>query len=251
MPDVTGMTLQDADSEISGKNLKPQPVATWVSPAAIAGNVVRTDPTPGASASPGSTVQVFAPTGTYELTPVSQSAVWTATSDFHPPFLTLTFPGIESDSAGAALLTGTVTLANGAVVTQALETHPPPLTGAYINGIYTLPDAAIGKEQFRAYISFRQGTGGKIRYQVVAIAGNGSQVIKSDDTLDTAANPVTPVTADLPAGTVKVALKVTALDNTPATDDVIWVNPLIEEANAPPEPKPTPTPGPGTSSSSP
>ena len=174
--------------------------------------------------------------------PASQSANWTATSESQPPFIALTFGGSESDNTGAALLTGPVTLANGAVITQALETHPPPVLDGYIKGVYTLPSSAIAMEQFRADISFRQGTGGMIRYQVIAIDGNGSQQTETDHTLDTA-SPVTPVTADIPAGTAKVALIVTALDNAAPNDDVIWVNPRIEEANAPGEPlEPTATP---------
>ncbi len=104
VPDVTGSALADAEAAISSKNLKPQPQASWVSPPAIAGNVVRTNPTAGASASPGSTVQVFAPTGTDTLMPVSQSASWTATSQFQPPAITLAFGGSESANTGAALI---------------------------------------------------------------------------------------------------------------------------------------------------
>ena len=193
VPDVTGSALPDAEAAISSKNLKPQPQASWVSPSAIAGNVVRTDPTAGASASPGSTVQVFAPTGTDTLMPVSQSASWTATSQFQPPAITLAFGGSESANTGAALMTGPVTLANGVVITQALETHPPPLTNGYIKGVYSLSPAEIGGEQFRADIGFRQGTGGMIRYQVIAIDGNGSQQTKVDRTLDAATNQVAQV----------------------------------------------------------
>jgi hypothetical protein len=252
VPDVTGSALADAEAAISSKNLKPQPQASWVSPPAIAGNVVRTDPTAGASASPGSTVQVFAPTGTDTLMPVSQAASWTATSQFQPPAITLAFGGSGSANTGAALMAGPVTLANGVVITQALETHPPPLTNGYIKGIYSLSPAEIGGEQFRADIGFRQGTGGMIRYQVIAIDGNGSQQTKVDRTLDAAANQVAQVIADLPAGTAKVALVVTALDNAPANDDVIWVNPRIEEANAPAEPlQPTAPASPTPSSSGP
>jgi len=252
VPDVTGSALPDAEAAISSKNLKPQPQASWVSPSAIAGNVVRTDPTAGATASPGSTVQVFAPTGTNTLMPVSQSASWTATSQFQPPAITLAFGGSESANTGAALMIGPVTLANGVVITQALETHPPPLTNGYIKGVYSLSPAEIGGEQFRADIGFRQGTGGMIRYQVIAIDGNGSQQTKVDRNLDAAANQVAQVVADLPAGTSKVALVVTALDNAPANDDVIWVNPRIEEANAPAEPlQPTAPASPTPSSSGP
>lgn len=252
VPDVTGSALPDAEAAISGKNLKPQPQASWVSPPAIAGNVVRTDPTAGASASPGSTVQVFVPTGIDALMPASQSASWTATSQFQPPSITLAFGGNESDNTGAALLTGSVTLANGVVITQALETHPPPLMNGYIKGIYSLSTAAIGGEQFRADIGFRQGTGGMIRYRVIAIDGNGSLQTKADHTLGAAVNQVAQVIADLPAGTAKVALVVTALDNAPANDDVMWVNPRIEEANAPAEPlQPTAPASPTPSSSGP
>jgi hypothetical protein len=252
VPDVTGSALPDAEAAISSKNLKPQPQASWVSPSAIAGNVVRTVPTADAFASPGSTVQLFAPIGTDELMPASKFANWTATSQFQPPSITLAFGGNESDNTGAALLTGPVTLANGAVITQALETHPPPLTNGYIQGVYSLSPAAIGGEQFRAAISFRQGTGGMIRYQVIAIDGNGSQQTKVDRTLDATASQVAQVIADLPAGTTKVALVVAALDNAPANDDVIWVNPRIEEANAPVEPlQPTASASPTPSSSGP
>lgn len=146
------------------------------------------------------------------------------------------FGGNENDNTGAALLTGPVTLTTGVVITQALETHPPPLTNGYIKGVYSLSPSAIGGEQFRADIGFRKGTGGMIRYQVIAMDRSGSQQTKVDRTLDAAAGQVAQVIADLPAGTAKVALVVTALDSTPANDDVVWVNPRIEEANAPAEP---------------
>ena len=235
VPNVTGEALGQAEADITSKNLKPQAEASWASQSAVAWNVARTDPTAGASASPSSIVQVYVPTGTDELMLVSQSAQWTATSRFQPPFITLAFGGHETDNTGAALLTGTVTLENGVVVTQALETHPPPLTNGYIAGVYSLSPNAINGEQFRTDIGFRQGTGGSIQYQVIAIDGNGSQHTMTSGTHGAGTNQLTPVTANLPAGTAKIALVVTALDNTPTNDDVIWVNPRIEEANAPPE----------------
>jgi PASTA domain len=241
VPDVTGETLQHADADISSKNLKPQPRAFWAGASAIASNVVRTDPTAGASVSSGSIVTVYVPIGTDGLIPASQTAQWTATSAFQPPAIVLSFGGKETDNTGAALLTGTVTLESGVVVTQALEAHPPPLTGGYIKGVYTLSPATIGAEQFRADIGFRQGTGGMISYQVVATEENGAQQEVAKGTHG-AGTQLTPVIGDLPAGTAQVTLVVTALDSAPANDDVIWVNPRIEEANAPAEGiQPTPS----------
>ena len=45
-----------AEGDLTSKNLKPHPQASWVGPPAVAGNVARTDPTAGVSASHPATV---------------------------------------------------------------------------------------------------------------------------------------------------------------------------------------------------
>jgi hypothetical protein len=163
------------------------------------------------------------------------SAQWTATSQFAPPSASLQ-EGQQNASTGAAFVVTQVALEDGTVANQALETLPPPLTNGTITGLYTLPNATISEEQFRADIGFPQGTptGQMIAYQVIAIAGGSAEVVSSA-THGSGTNQVPSIAAVLPTGTTAVKLVVTALDSTPAHDDIVWVGPQIEEANAPGE----------------
>jgi hypothetical protein len=259
VPDVTGETLPSAESQLRDRNLKPQPQASSVTTSAVPWNVVRTEPTASASASPGSTVLVFVPTGQEDLVAeAATDALWTATSQLTPPTANLKFGGNEADNTGAVFLAGPVTLESGGVATssQALETHPPPLMGGFIKGVYTLKHETISGEQFRADIGFRKGTGARIEYEVIATEADGSQSVLVKKEHD-AGSSLTRVEKDLPSRTTNITLVVTALDLTPASDDVIWVDPRIEEANASPAPllptvspsasprqSPSPSPGP-------
>jgi PASTA domain len=235
VPDVTGNSLQSAEAILSNQHFVPQPQASYDGPSASPGAVAGTNPTAGASASPGSTVQVIVPTGTYDLASSAPSARWTATSEFQPPSITLPFGGPETANTGAVLLPQQVTLEDGTVPREALETVPPPLKNGIISGLYTLSNTVIAGEEFRADIGFRQGTGGQIEFQIIATEANGSdRVIYTG--VHYAGTPLADVAVPLDAGTTQLTLSVQALDLRQSRDDVIWVDPRIEEANAPAEP---------------
>jgi hypothetical protein len=236
VPDVTGESLDQAKTALLNQHLVPQPQAFYNGPSATALNVVRTSPASNVVVPPGSTVQVLVPTGTYNLVSAAPSAQWTASSQFTPPTANLQFGGPENNGAGAVLLLPQVALEDRTMAPEALETHPPPVMNSFITGVYTLPAATIAGEQFRADIGFRQGTGGKIRYQVIAVGTDRSQQIVADNTHDAGTGQMANVNGNLPPGTMYIALRVIALDLTPAQDDAVWVGPGIEEANAPTEP---------------
>jgi PASTA domain len=246
VPNVTGDSLQAAETTLSNQHFVPQPQASYDGTSAPPGAVVGTNPTAGASASPGSTVQVIVPTGTYDMASAAPSAQWTATSEFQPPFIALPFGGQETANTGAVLLPQQVTLEDGTIPREALETVPPPLTNGVISGVYKLPNPIIAGEQFRAEIGFRQGTGGQIEFQVIATEADGSAQAMYTG-VHNAGTPLADVAVALDAGTTQITLRVQALGSTPSKDDVIWVDPCIEEANAPAEPA-RPTASPSSSS---
>ena len=225
VPDVTGETLQEAETALRNQHLVPQPQAFYSGPSATAGNVVRTSPAANVVVPPGSTVQVLVPTGTTDLVSAAPSAQWTASSQFTPPTANLQFGGPENNSAGAVLRLPQVALEDRTMAAEALETHPPPVMNAFITGVYTLPAATIAGEQFRADIGFRQGTGAKIRYQVIAVEAGGPQRTVADDTHDAGTGRMANVHVDLPPGTTHIALRVIALDLTPAQDDAVLGRP--------------------------
>ena len=67
---------------------------------------------------------------------MASSAQWTATSEFRPPSITLQFGGQEITNTGTVFLPRQVTLEDGTIPKQALETVPPPLTnGVIISGV--------------------------------------------------------------------------------------------------------------------
>jgi hypothetical protein len=217
-------------------------------------NVVRTNPAAGTAVSPNSTVQVLIPIQHFDMVLNAAQAQWTATSQITPPSATLT-AGTQTGSAGQIFSVTPATLENGWGAVEALETLPPPVPGGTITGLYKLADATIDQEQFRADIGFRAGTptGQMIQYQVIAIAGGSTSVVL-DGTHSSDSHQVDSLTKLLPAGTTMIELVVKTLDSTTAQDNIVWVSPRIEEANAPPEtvltpPSATPSTTPPTSPS--
>jgi hypothetical protein len=249
---VTGDTLQQADAALTAVHLVPQHQAFYDSSSPGGTNVVRTNPAAGTAEPPNSTVQVLVPVQHYDMVSAATQAQWTATSQITPPSATLT-AGTQTGSAGQVFAVTPATLENGFGAIQALETLPPPVPGGTITGLYKLPNATIDQEQFRADIGFRNGTptGQMIQYQVIAIAGASTSVVL-DGIHSSDPHQVDSLTKVLPAGTTMIELVVKTLDSTTAQDDIVWVSPRIEEANAPPEtiltpPSATPPTSPPTS----
>jgi hypothetical protein len=209
---------------------------------------VRTNPPASATVQAGNTVQVLVATGTYDMFPAASSAAWSATSQYQPPSISLSFGGRERDPIGAVLAVPQAVLEDGTATQEELEAHPPQVTDDAIWGTYALPNPLLAGEVFLADIGFRHGTGGKIGYQVIEYKANGSQRVLGSG-IHAAGGQLSSVSVNLTAGGTKIELFVEALDSTPAKDNAIWVDPRIEAANGPPLPArstapPSPSPSP-------
>jgi hypothetical protein len=250
---VVGEPLTQAQADLQKQGLVPAAQASY-SPSTQPDHVVNTNPTPGATVSPGSRVQVLVATGTTQLARTAPSANWTATSFFHPPFITLHFPGQPTDTDGTAFPASGITLEDGSTAgPESLETIPPNAVGTAIRGIFTLKQPPIAGQVFRALVGFPQGTtGGKIRWQIFATDSAGYDHIIDHGTHEAGTGQLTPVQVSLDdyPGATKIALRVVAIDS-PSQDDVVWVDPRIEEFGAPPPPQPTPSPTPTPTPSGP
>lgn len=249
MPDVTGDTLQLADSTLKDAGLVPQHVAFFDSSSPGSTNVVRTSPAANTAVSTGSHVQVFVPIQHYDMIAAATQAKWTATSQVTSPSATVS-AGTQTGTAGQVFVLMPATLEDNSVASPALVTVPPPVQGYTISGRYELGGPGMEQEIFRADLGFRQGTpaGESIRFQVVAIA-NGSSTVVDSGLHDSGSGQVVHVKGLLPVDTTAVVLNVTVLDATTTPDQILWAAPLIEESNASPPPErpkasvspPTPT----------
>jgi len=230
---VAGQSISQAKETLKGQGFVPV-VQAFYDPSTPPGNVVKTIPAANSVASPGSKVQVFVDTGTYQLAPVASSASWTARS-FVSEITDLHFPGKPTDTIGTAFSASGAPLEDGSTAPPAsLEIIPPNVVGFAIRGAFDLPQRIIAEQHFRALIGFRQGTGGKIKWQIITTGKDEQDRIIDSGTHNSGTNQLIPVDADLTkyAGAKNIALRVVAIDS-PSEDDVVWVDPRIEEWNAP------------------
>ena len=133
-------------------------------------NVVRTDPTADAIASPGSTVQVFAPSGTDTITPVVTAATGRPprSSSLRPA--PLAFGGQRrARNTGACRDGRPVTLEDGMVATPGARDRPPPVASGYHQRACTRsqrPTIGPGAVPRRYRLPAGNRAGQMIRYQV-------------------------------------------------------------------------------------
>jgi hypothetical protein len=247
---VVGEPLSQAKADLRKQGLVPAAQAFY-DPSTTPGNVVKTMPAPDTVASPGSRVQVFVDTGTTLFAPLASSASWTARS-FVSGIANLQFPGQPTDTNGTAFSASGVTLEDGSTApATSLETIPPDVMGFALRGAFTLQHPIIAGQVFRAFIGFPQGTtAGKIRYQIITTDAAQNDHIIGRGIHEAGTGQLTPVEVPLTkyAGATNIALRVVAIDS-PSQDDVVWVDPRIEEWNAPSRlplqtasPSPTPSP---------
>ena len=232
---VAGESVQQAQTTLTGQGLMPAVQALYDA-STQPGTVVKTDPPAGTTAHTGDRIQVLVDTGPNQLALAASSAQWTATAlTGSSATVTLTFPGQPGDTAGAAFPAGPAALEDGTIAPAAsVETIPPDLVNTAIRGTFTLKQPIIAGQHFRTLVGFLKGTGGSIQYQVIVTDADGTEHIVESQIHNANTHQLAAVDVDLSsyAGDREIALRVMALGS-PSLDDIVWVNPRIEEWNAP------------------
>ena len=229
---VAGQPISQAKETLKGQGFVPV-VQAFYDPSTQPGNVVNTKPPPGTPLTPGSTVTVQVRTGPTELAPLASSAQWTATN-FVLGTAGLTFDQPTAKDGSALSVGPSVTLEDGSTnLSASLETIPPDVMNFAIRGAFKLPQPIIAGQVFNALVGFRQGTGGKIGYEIHIINKTGDHIV-GEGIHEAGTDQLEKVQVDLSnyAGKKNIALRVEAIDS-PGQDDVVWVDPRIEEWNAP------------------
>lgn len=117
---------------------------------------------------------------------------------------------------------------------QVVQTDPPNQDGGVVTGTFTLTHPIIKGERFRASIGFPQGTTGTISYSV-SVMENGTPQTVDPGGQHTEDGTLVSINDSLNnfVNATQLILSVTAVSPS-GIDQVVWVNPRVEPANAPP-----------------
>jgi hypothetical protein len=185
-----------------------------------------------ASASASASTPPPPPVAPYDLTSNVMSATWTTVSPAGT-LATTVQPGngCQVGTSGAVFTLMQVPLQNGTTVPTALETIPPGHESASIGGVYMLQNPTVAGEVFRANVGFCQGVGAGSLEQYSVVVGSQQQQVASG-TLDSNTGSLAQVDANLPVGTTQIELRVMNVVASNSEGDVVWVDPIVEPANA-------------------
>lgn len=175
----------------------------------------------------------------------ASSATWTSfssTGQMSLPVGTNTGcrTGAASSNQGAVLTAQPAVLQDGTQASTALEADPPTQASGYLVGVYTIPATQPG-EVFRAEVGFCWGAASGAQETAAVLVGSAQQSEWSQP-LTASNGPLTSVNVYLPTGTTQISLEVMTPQGATVSGDVVWVDPVVEGANAPsPSPRPTVT----------
>ena len=178
-----------------------------------------------------------APTGTPTSTPTPAPSASTALS---------TGSGCQSGTALTTASQGIVytdtqtELEDETLASTVLETDPPEVVYASIQGLYTFLATPAGESFFRAQVGFCWGSYSADASEYVAVTEPGLSQPLWQDTLFPS-NQLTSISVPLSAGTTQLELVVQNTQS--STADVVWWDPRVEAQNAAqPSTRPTVTP---------
>ncbi|CUU59561.1 PKD repeat-containing protein [Parafrankia irregularis] len=169
-------------------------------------------------------VVTVAPPEPYALIPNASSAAWSSGAGT-PVY------GARGEAKGY-INTEAYQLEDGSYQSH-METHPNYAADGWISGQFTLPQAIVSGQRFRAQLGFvkpNEGTAGRVQFSVRAVYPSGqlSAVLLSRVEVQSDGS-MPPVDVDLSgvSGATGLVLRVDALGDA-AQDWAAWVNPRVE-----------------------
>jgi hypothetical protein len=166
VPALAGRPVAEAEKELKGLELVAKRKRVPSNEAAL-DVVLSSDPPADSPVKPGATVTLMLaePTGPVSLLAEAPKATWE--SAFGLESFPLTFPGLQDDGKGFALVDQAATLEDGTTA-KVLVTHPYYGTDGTITGTFELTRPVIPGDHLRAKVGFLAGSDDDVEFVVMA-----------------------------------------------------------------------------------